>query len=101
MDLISERGYTLMEPPHIVKYEAMMGTGYFPGGEEMAYHLDERDASMYLIGTSEVPIAAYHLDEILQAADGVMVARGDLGVEVPIEQMAVLQKQIIARSSKR
>lgn len=69
MDLISERGYTLMEPPHIVKYEAMMGTGYFPGGEEMAYHLDERDANMYLIGTSEVPIAAYHLDEILQKSE--------------------------------
>lgn len=65
MDFISKRGYTLMEPPHLVKYQAMMGTGYFPGGEEMAYRLDERDAETYLIGTSEVSIASYHLDEIL------------------------------------
>jgi pyruvate kinase len=35
-------------------------------------------------------------DEILAAADGVMIARGDLGVEVPIEEITVLQKQLIA-----
>ena len=66
---ISKRGYTLMEPPHIVKYQAMRGTGYFPGGEDMAYHLDERDNDSYLIGTSEVPIASYHLDELLTQAE--------------------------------
>lgn len=64
-DLIVKKGYTLFDPPHIVRYEAMMGTGYFPGGEESAYHLDSRDDDMYLIGTSEVPVASYHLDEIL------------------------------------
>ncbi len=69
MDLISKRGYTLMEPPHIVKYSAMMGTGYFPGGEEMAYHLDERDSENYLIGTSEVPVASFHLDELLAKSE--------------------------------
>jgi seryl-tRNA synthetase len=64
-DFVSGRGYTLMNPPHIVSYKAMMGTGYFPGGEDMAYHLDDRDDESYLIGTSEVPLAAYHLDETL------------------------------------
>ncbi len=68
-DFIAAKGYTLMEPPHIVNYEAMMGTGYFPGGEEMAYHLDERDDNSYLIGTSEVALAAYHAQEILRAED--------------------------------
>jgi seryl-tRNA synthetase len=43
----------------------MLGTGYFPGGEEMAYHLDERDDGFHLIGTAEVPVASYHADEIL------------------------------------
>ncbi len=65
MDVLHKAGYTLMDPPHIVKYEAMVGTGYFPGGEEMAYHLDERDDGFHLIGTSEVPVAYFHADEIL------------------------------------
>jgi seryl-tRNA synthetase len=65
MDVLYRAGYTLMDPPHIVKYEAMMGTGYFPGGEEMAYHLDQRDDGFHLIGTSEVPVASFYADEIL------------------------------------
>lgn len=65
LDLLHHAGYTLMDPPHIVKYEAMMGTGYFPGGEEMAYHLDQRDDPFHLIGTSEVPVASFFADEIL------------------------------------
>lgn len=66
ISLLSAKGYQLMEPPHLVDYKAMMGTGYFPGGEEMAYHLDERDPDTYLIGTSEVPVAAYHMGEFLK-----------------------------------
>jgi pyruvate kinase len=40
-----------------------------------------------------------HFDEILAATDGIMVARGDLGVEVPIHEMAILQKQLIAKAN--
>jgi pyruvate kinase len=40
-----------------------------------------------------------HMDEILAAADGIMVARGDLGVEVPIEEIAYTQKQLIAKAN--
>lgn len=65
MDVLHKAGYTLMDPPHIVTYQAMLATGYFPGGEEMAYHLDERDDGFHLIGTSEVPVASFHSDEIL------------------------------------
>ena len=66
MDHLHKQGYTLMDPPHIVSRQAMIGTSYFPGGEEMAYHLDERDEGFYLIGTSEVPVASFHADEILR-----------------------------------
>jgi pyruvate kinase len=43
--------------------------------------------------------ALTHLEDILKTADGLMVARGDLGVEVPIEKIAITQKQIVAQAS--
>lgn len=44
--------------------------------------------------------ALQHLDEILRATDGIMVARGDLGVEIPIEQVTTVQKQLIAKANR-
>lgn len=64
-DLLYKRGYNVMDCPHIVTYDAMQGTSYFPGGEDAAYHLDERDEGFYLIGTSEVSVCAFHGNEIL------------------------------------
>jgi pyruvate kinase len=53
----------------------------------------------FIIAKIERSEALTHIDEILSVSDGIMVARGDLGVEVPIEQMAILQKQLISRAS--
>ncbi|MEO8725246.1 MAG: pyruvate kinase [Acidobacteriaceae bacterium] len=53
----------------------------------------------WLIAKLEKPQAIDHLEEILEAADGVMVARGDLGVEVPPERVPILQKHIIRRAA--
>jgi pyruvate kinase len=53
----------------------------------------------FVIAKIERAGALNHLDEIIHASDGIMVARGDLGVEVPIEQIAVIQKQIIAKAT--
>jgi len=51
-----------------------------------------------IIAKLEKPEAIENLDEILQVADGVMVARGDLGVEMSPERVPVVQKTIIARA---
>src|SRR5262252_8839208 len=52
----------------------------------------------FIIAKIERLAATENFDEILNASDGIMVARGDLGVEVPIEEMAVLQKWLITRA---
>jgi len=52
----------------------------------------------FIVAKIERLDAIKHFDEILKASDGIMIARGDLGVEVPIEEMAILQKQLIARA---
>jgi seryl-tRNA synthetase len=67
LDHMMRKGFTPMLVPHLVKDEAMIGTAYFPGGEEQAYRI-EKDA-VNLIGTSEVPLTAYHYDEILHEAE--------------------------------
>jgi len=53
----------------------------------------------FVIAKIERAGALQHLDEILKASDGIMVARGDLGVEVPIQEMALIQKDLIARAN--
>ena len=53
----------------------------------------------FIIAKIERIDALANIDEILEASDGIMVARGDLGVEVPIEEMAILQKRLIAKAS--
>ena len=55
----------------------------------------------FLIAKIERSRALENLDEILDAADGIMIARGDLGVELPIERMPVVQKDIMHRANQR
>lgn len=56
-------GFTPIIPPVLVKPAAMEGTGFLGQAAENVYHLEKDDS--YLVGTSEVPLAAYHMDEIL------------------------------------
>ncbi|HEU5199575.1 MAG TPA: pyruvate kinase [Ktedonobacterales bacterium] len=60
----------------------------------------ERAKGPPLIAKLERPEAIAHLDAILEAADGVMVARGDLGVELAPEKVPLIQKQIITRANE-
>jgi pyruvate kinase len=59
--------------------------------------MDKRGMKAKIIAKIESQPALDRIDEIIKAADAVMVARGDLGVEVPIEQLAYWQKTLIAK----
>lgn len=53
----------------------------------------------FVIAKIERAGALNHIDGILRAADGIMVARGDLGVEIPIEQIALVQKRLMKQAN--
>ncbi|MGE5239008.1 MAG: pyruvate kinase [Chloroflexota bacterium] len=55
----------------------------------------------FIIAKIERTRALSRIDEIIEAADGIMIARGDLGVEVPIEEIAIVQKDVMRRSNMR
>jgi pyruvate kinase len=57
-------------------------------------------ADLPVIAKLEKPQALERLEEIFEAADGIMVARGDLGVEMPPEKVPVIQKYVIRRSAE-
>ncbi|MGQ0723406.1 MAG: pyruvate kinase [Candidatus Eiseniibacteriota bacterium] len=61
----------------------------------------DRRLDVFLIAKIEKPEAVDNLDAILDVADGVMVARGDLGVELPAEDVPLLQKRIIRAANER
>ncbi|MDE2825112.1 MAG: pyruvate kinase [Gemmatimonadota bacterium] len=60
--------------------------------------LDGRGSNLPLMAKIEKPEAVDALDEILPAVDALMVARGDLGVEIPYEDVPLVQKDIIAKA---
>ena len=61
----TKSGFTPVIPPVLVKPAAMEGTGFLGQAAENVFHLEEDD--FYLVGTSEVPLAAYHMDEIVES----------------------------------
>ena len=63
LDHMIAKGFSPMLVPHLVRTEAMEGTAYLPGGEEQAYRTVKDES--WLIGTAEVPLTSYRMDEIL------------------------------------
>jgi len=64
-DHLTTHGFTPMIPPVLVREQAMVGTGFFPTERSNIYALEED--GLYLTGTSEVALASFHMDEILEA----------------------------------
>ncbi len=63
--------------------------------------LNKKKSKTKIIAKIEMPEALTNLREIILESDGIMVARGDLGVELPVEQVPLIQKQIIRKSIHR
>lgn len=68
LELMVGKGFVPLTVPTLVRSETMVGTGYFPGGEEQAYRCDDRD-DLVLVGTAEVPVTALHAGEILDGQE--------------------------------
>ena len=66
--LATENGFRLMIPPVLVRPEIMAGTGFLGAHSEEVYRIEADD--LYLVGTSEVPLAGYHADEIVDLSGG-------------------------------
>ncbi len=76
---------SFVRSPHdVIRAQALLGSNKFP-----------------IVAKLERPEALDKLDEILEVSDGVMVARGDLGVEIEFEKVPLIQKKILDRASLR
>lgn len=64
---------------------------------QMRRILEDHNSPIQIIAKIETQAAVDNLDEILEVSDGIMVARGDLGVEIPAEEVPLAQKQIITK----
>jgi seryl-tRNA synthetase len=64
LGLLEERGFMPVIPPVLVREEAMYGTGFLPDTEQQIYTLPQDE--LYLVGTSEVPLASLHAGELLE-----------------------------------
>jgi seryl-tRNA synthetase len=66
MELVRGEGFTPAIPPVLVREHALHGTGFFPGEREMIYEIPRDE--LFLVGTSEVSLAALHADQIMEAS---------------------------------
>ena len=65
LETLRAEGHEPVVPPILVREEALFGTGFLPGDRDQIYELEKDE--LYLAGTSEVPLAGLHADQILEA----------------------------------
>ncbi len=68
---------------------------------ELRERIEAKNHPAKIIAKIEKPEAVRNIDEIIKYTNGVMVARGDLGIEMPIEQLPVIQKEIVRKCIQR
>ena len=80
----------------------LIALSYVRGSEDIQEAkevLRSQHADIPIIAKIERHEALQHIEEIIKEADGIMVARGDLGVEIPLEQVPLVQKDLIKRAN--
>jgi len=80
----------------------LIALSYVRSGEDIREAkevLKSQHADIPLIAKIERHEALGHIEEIMEEADGIMVARGDLGVEIPLEEVPLVQKDLIKRAN--
>ncbi len=99
---VTERDFEFLEfgLEHGVDYVALSFVRSAEDVERAKAFIAEHKKRVPIIAKIEKHEALAELDGIIAAADGIMVARGDLGIEVPIETVPIIQKQIIAKCNR-
>ena len=83
-----------------VDYVALSFVGSADDIEMLRTHMDHLGVRIPVIAKIERREALLHLDSIIASADAIMIARGDLGTELPLEQIPFVERDIIARCNK-
>ncbi|MFC5451731.1 serine--tRNA ligase [Paenibacillus aestuarii] len=68
IDVLADRGFTVMDVPLMVREEALVNAAFFPGGKDQTYELDGENK--WLVGTSEGPLVSYFANEIVDLSQG-------------------------------
>ncbi|MCE5169022.1 serine--tRNA ligase [Paenibacillus profundus] len=72
IDMLMDRGFTIMDVPLMARRDALIGTGFFPLGEDQCYAIPEEQ--LWLVGTSEVSLVSYYGDEIVDMSEPIRLA---------------------------
>lgn len=91
IEFAAEKGYDFVSLSFVKKAEDV---------NQVREILEEKDSEMHVISKIEHKKAVENFEEILEASDGIMVARGDLGVELSPSRLPMLQKEMIEKCNK-
>lgn len=65
ISVLTAKGFEFMIPPYMVKEASLFGTGFLPAGEDGVYAVNPGEDDLFLIGTSEIPLTSYHMNETI------------------------------------
>jgi pyruvate kinase len=95
---LADLDYILTQPVHWI---ALSFVRHPKDVKELRARIEAKGHPAKIISKIEKPEAVKRIDKIIKHSNGIMVARGDLGIEVPMERLPVIQKQIIKKCIQR